>query len=216
MARLGAGIVADVVDVHVEGGAVICVSPKLGGALVTDVRAAPARLRRRDRPPERLCRGARRRGRARSCRSRSRPKTYAAHDRERRRGRRRRAGARGSAGRHCRRPRARRTGTLRHVVEATRPCARRRRRRIASGGRCRMGAVQLADRANRQDGDAEVCTSPSASRAPSSTKSACASSGTIVAINKDAAAPIAEFSDLLVVGDAFRIVPELTKMIEAC
>jgi electron transfer flavoprotein alpha subunit len=40
-------------------------------------------------------------------------------------------------------------------------------------------------------------------------------SGTIVAINKDAAAPIAEFSDLLVVGDAFRIVPELTKMIES-
>ncbi len=41
------------------------------------------------------------------------------------------------------------------------------------------------------------------------------SSGTIVAINKDAAAPIAEFSDLFVVGDAFRIVPELTKLIEA-
>jgi electron transfer flavoprotein alpha subunit len=40
------------------------------------------------------------------------------------------------------------------------------------------------------------------------------SSGTIVAINKDGSAPIAEFSDLLVVGDAFRIVPELTKMIE--
>lgn len=40
-------------------------------------------------------------------------------------------------------------------------------------------------------------------------------SGTIVAINKDAAAPIAEFSDLLVVGDAFQIVPELTKLIEA-
>ena len=39
-------------------------------------------------------------------------------------------------------------------------------------------------------------------------------SGTIVAINKDAAAPIVEFSDLLVVGDAFRIVPELTKLIE--
>jgi electron transfer flavoprotein alpha subunit len=40
-------------------------------------------------------------------------------------------------------------------------------------------------------------------------------SGTIVAINKDGAAPIAEFSDLLVVGDAFRIVPELTRLIEA-
>jgi electron transfer flavoprotein alpha subunit len=41
------------------------------------------------------------------------------------------------------------------------------------------------------------------------------SSGTIVAINKDASAAIAEFSDLLVVGDAFKIVPELTQLIEA-
>lgn len=41
------------------------------------------------------------------------------------------------------------------------------------------------------------------------------SSGTIVSINKDAAAAIAEFSDLAVVGDAFAIVPELTKLIEA-
>jgi len=41
------------------------------------------------------------------------------------------------------------------------------------------------------------------------------SSGTIVAINKDGAAPIAEFSDLTVVGDAFAIVPELTKLIQA-
>ena len=41
------------------------------------------------------------------------------------------------------------------------------------------------------------------------------SSGTIVAINKDASVPIGEFSDLLVVGDAFAIVPELTKLIQA-
>ncbi len=41
------------------------------------------------------------------------------------------------------------------------------------------------------------------------------SSGTIVAINKDGQSPIAEFSDLTVVGDAFAIVPELTKLIQA-
>jgi electron transfer flavoprotein alpha subunit len=41
------------------------------------------------------------------------------------------------------------------------------------------------------------------------------SSGAIVAINKDGAAAIGDFSDLLVVGDAFKIVPELTRLIEA-
>ncbi len=37
--------------------------------------------------------------------------------------------------------------------------------------------------------------------------------GTIVAVNKDGSVPLTEFADLFVVGDAFQIVPELTKMV---
>ena len=38
--------------------------------------------------------------------------------------------------------------------------------------------------------------------------------GTIIAINRDATVPIGEFADLLVVGDLFQIIPELTNMVQ--
>ncbi len=40
------------------------------------------------------------------------------------------------------------------------------------------------------------------------------SASTIVAINRDATVPIGEFADLLVVGDLFQIIPELTTLVQ--
>ncbi len=55
IARLNAGIVADVVDFKIDGGKVDAVMPKMGGAAITTCAAQAWRLRRSDHSSECLC-----------------------------------------------------------------------------------------------------------------------------------------------------------------
>ena len=74
--------------------------------------------------------------------------------------------------------------------------ARRRRRGDARGGRRGLVLLLRPDRPDRQDGRRRSSTWRPASPARSSTRSGMQGSENIVAINKDANAPIFEFSDL--------------------
>jgi electron transfer flavoprotein alpha subunit len=213
LARLAAGIVADVVEVRVEGGEVICVSPKLGGAIVTECALKAGDYGVVTVRPNAF--NAATGGSGVEIRSIAKPaKSYSAR-------------------------------VERDVEEGTGELALEEAPVVVAGGRGlggpepfdtllkplarALGGAVGASRAaadagwvpyNLQIGQTGKTVTPSLYIAIGISgaiqhKVGMRASGTIVAINKDAAAPIAEFSDLFVAGDAFRIVPELTKMIES-
>ncbi|MGB8518840.1 MAG: electron transfer flavoprotein subunit alpha/FixB family protein [Candidatus Tumulicola sp.] len=214
VARLNAGIAADVTDFAVDGGRVDCTSPKMGGALVTvcaikpaDYGIATVRANAFAAAPG---------GNGAEVRPLAKPsgKTYAAlveNDVEESSGELALeeapvvvAGGRGLGGPEP-------------FDALLKPLAR------ALGGA--MGASRAAADAgwvpySLQIGQTGKTVTPNLYIAVGISgaiqhKVGMRSSGTIVAINKDGSAAIGEFSDLLVVGDAFAIVPQLTQLIEA-
>jgi electron transfer flavoprotein alpha subunit len=210
--RLGAGIVADVVDVTVEDAAVVCVSPKLGGVLITECALLPAEYGIATVRPSAFAAAPGGAG-ASVVALETRQKSYAAvieHDVE--------EGATEMALEEAPVVIAggRGLGGPEPFDTLLKPLA------TALGGA--VGASRAAADAgwvpyNLQIGQTGKTVTPKLYIAVGISgaiqhKVGMRASGTIVAINKDAAAPIAEFSDLLVVGDAFRIVPELTNLIE--
>ncbi len=212
VARLHAGIVADVVEIAVSDGVVRCVSPKVGGALVTTCELRPADYGIATVRPNAFAAAAGGPGAAVE-RLEKPAKAYAAR-------------------------------IERDVEEGTGELALEEAPVVVAGGRGlggpepfetllkplagALGGAVGASRAaadagwvpyNLQIGQTGKTVTPNLYVAVGISgaiqhKVGMRASGTIVAINKDAAAPIAEFSDLLVVGDAFRIVPELTNLIE--
>ncbi len=212
MVRLGAGVVADVVDVQIAGGEVVCVSPKLGGVLITSCALRPSEYGIATVRPSAFA--AAPGGPGAQIVSLEKPaKTYpAAIERDIEEG----AGELALEEAPVVVAGGRGLGGPEPFETLLKPLAR------ALGGA--VGASRAAADAgwvpyNLQIGQTGKTVTPKLYIAVGISgaiqhKVGMRASGTIVAINKDAAAPIAEFSDLLVVGDAFRIVPELTKLID--
>ncbi len=214
VARLGAGIGADVTDFKIEGGMVECISPKLGGALITTCALKPADYGIATVRPSAFTAAPGGNGAAVTPLEKPAGKSYSAaieSDVEEGSGELALeeapvviAGGRGLGGPEP-------FDTL------LKPLAH------AFGGA--VGASRAAADAgwvsySLQIGQTGKTVSPNlyigvGISGAIQHKVGMRSAGTIVAINKDGAAPIAEFSDLLVVGDAFAIVPELTKLVEA-
>lgn len=212
LVRLGAGIVADVVEIAVEDGSVSCVSPKLGGVLITTCALRAGDYGIATVRPSAF--GAEPGGAATEIVALEKPaKTYvAAIERDVEEG----AGELALEEAPVVVAGGRGLGGPEPFETLLKPLAR------ALGGA--VGASRAAADAgwvpyNLQIGQTGKTVTPKLYIAVGISgaiqhKVGMRASGTIVAINKDAGAPIAEFSDLMVAGDAFRIVPELTKLIE--
>lgn len=214
VARLGAGLGADVTEFKISGGAVECVSPKMGGALITVCAIRPADYGIATIRPNAFDAQAGGAGAAIEQLEKPPARAYAAVVEE-------------------------------DVEEGSGELALEEAPVVVAGGRGlggpepfetllkalahALGGAVGASRAaadagwvpySLQIGQTGKTVTPNLYIAVGISgaiqhKVGMRSSGTIVSINKDAAAAIAEFSDLLVVGDAFAIVPELTKLIEA-
>ncbi|MBV8490134.1 MAG: electron transfer flavoprotein subunit alpha/FixB family protein [Candidatus Eremiobacteraeota bacterium] len=213
LARLNCGIGADVVDFKIENGTVECVSPKMGGALVTTCALRPADYAIATIRPNAFAMAPSGAGAAVQPLEKPAGKSYlAAVDKD--------------------------------VEEGSGELALEEAPVVVAGGRglggpepfdtllkplaTALGGAVGASRAaadagwvpySLQIGQTGKTVTPNLYIAVGISgaiqhKVGMRSSGTIVAINKDGASPIAEFSDLMVVGDAFAIVPELTKLIE--
>ncbi len=139
--RLNAGIVADVVEVRVDDDAIVCVSPKLGGVMITSCALRSRRVRHSDRSAECIRRLTRRQRRRKFVALAKPAENLRRRDRARHRGRCRRTGARGSARRRRGRAWARRPGAFRCSVETPSTSIGRSSGRLTRRSRRRLGAV---------------------------------------------------------------------------